>query len=481
MKKTTQTLHFFLQLFIWVCLFYLPTSFASSIYFSSPNINIHKNYYRISFSTNQPFKYHALALTHPDRIVFDIENGRLNMAVNESWLKSTPIKGIRVGKFNAHTLRIVFDLKQPMKAKSYIQKDSENKYNFIIDLYKLSSKESARLTQLHSIRDIRSKIIRSAESLFKTQAKRSKAQIPVAPKPTITTSQTSFKPHDVVIVIDPGHGGKDPGATGPRGIHEKNVVLKISKDLSRLINRQPGFKAVLTRTGDYYIGLRQRLAIARKYKPDMFVAIHADAYKNRQAYGASVFALSEHGATSEAGRWLAQRENASELMGGVNLANKDHLLQSVLISLSQNATIRMSLLMGQDIINALRPVTPLHHGKVEQAAFIVLKSPDIPSFLIETGFISNPTEERNLNNPQYERHMAAAITKGIKNYFTQYPPRHTWLYIKKHSKTYIVQKGDNLSKIAAHFGTTVQNIMAINRLKSTQLRIDQQLILLGVK
>src|SRR3989339_120288 len=438
MKKRIPLVYFIFAL-IWLMLFYAPASFAQNIYFSSPNIGIHDGFYRASFSTNQLFQYHAFALTHPDRIVFDIQNGRLNFAVNEAHLKGTPIKDIRVGKFNEHTLRIVFDLKQPMKAQSYIQKDSENKYVLVIDLYPLSSNQQTTLSQLHSIRDIRNKIISSTESLFKAN---SSSQIKTSPhaskisntsQPAITDTQTA-KPQEVVIVIDPGHGGKDPGATGLHGIHEKNVVLKISRDLDTLLNHQLGFKAVMTRTGDYYIGLRERLAIARKYKPDLFVAIHADAYKDRTAYGASVFALSEHGATSEAAHWLAQRENESELMGGVDLADKDNMLRSVLISLSQNATIRMSLMMGQDIINAMRPVTPLHHGKVEQAAFVVLKSPDIPSLLIETGFISNPTEEKNLNNPRYEQRMASAIARGIETYFYQNPPRNSILYAKEHEK-----------------------------------------------
>src|SRR3989338_2716583 len=229
--------------------------------------------------------------------------------------------------------------------------------------------------------------------------------------------------HNVVIVIDPGHGGKDPGAVGAAGTHEKNVVLSISKALQALMNARPGFRAVLTRNTDRYISLRERLRIARKDHADMFIAIHADTWRNRHARGVSVFALSQRGATSEAARWLATRENASELMGGVDLQDKSHLLKSVLINLSQSATIRASLQIGDKVIQSARSITRLHHDRVEQAAFVVLKSPDIPSLLVETGFLSNPEEERRLRNPVFQCNIAKAMMQGICNYFVNYPPR----------------------------------------------------------
>ena len=237
----------------------------------------------------------------------------------------------------------------------------------------------------------------------------------------------------IIVVIDPGHGGKDPGATGPAGNHEKKVVLSIAKDLQSAINSYPGFKAVLTRGDDRYLSLRYRLSLAREYHGDMFVAIHADAYINASASGASVFALSSRGATSEAARWLAQRENQSELMGGVDLADKDPTLRSVLIDLSQTATISASLQMGSGIISNLRQVVPMHVGHVEQAAFVVLKSPDIPSLLIETGFISNPSEEQQLIMRSHQKQLSDAIAKGIVQYFTMSPPEGSWLATQKNS------------------------------------------------
>lgn len=231
----------------------------------------------------------------------------------------------------------------------------------------------------------------------------------------------------IVVVIDPGHGGKDPGAVGIKQIHEKEIVLHIAKKLQTLINQQPGFKAVLTREGDYYLTLRERLAIARKNKADMFIAIHADAYTDPNAHGVSVFALSNRGATSEAARWLATRENQSELMGGVDLPNKQDPLRSVLINLSQNATIQASLMIGQEMLDHIHPLAHLHHIHLEQAAFVVLKSPDIPSLLVETGFLSNGQEEHKLNDQYYQQNLARAMMMGIKKYFTKRPPPGTWL------------------------------------------------------
>lgn len=240
----------------------------------------------------------------------------------------------------------------------------------------------------------------------------------------IKSTTTSFsKPKNrepVVIIIDPGHGGKDPGAIGAAGQKEKNVVLAISKILKQLLN-QAGYRAELTRSQDVYIPLRQRLAIARRHKADLFVAVHADAaYKNADANGASVFALSERGATSEMARWLAQKENESELVEGV-FVEKDRLLRSVLLDLSQTHTISVSLEMGHAILRELSGITKLHYPRVEQAAFVVLKSPDIPSLLIETGYLSNPKQARKLLDPIYQRQIAASIVAGIKSYFARHP------------------------------------------------------------
>ena len=245
-------------------------------------------------------------------------------------------------------------------------------------------------------------------------------------RPIVQTWRPTGK-RNIIVVIDPGHGGKDPGASGFHRTLEKHVVLAIAKRLQQKINRQPGMHAVLTRDGDYFIDLRRRLDISRRYHPDLFIAIHADAFTNTHSHGASVFALSQRGATSEAARWLAEKENYSEL-GGVNLRDLDDqngMVRSVLIDLSQTATIQASIKMGQNVLRHMGGITSLHNHRVEQARFVVLKSPDTPSILVETGFISNPMEERNLSSPAFQEKMSQSIFYGIKQYFSDYPPRGT--------------------------------------------------------
>jgi N-acetylmuramoyl-L-alanine amidase len=234
---------------------------------------------------------------------------------------------------------------------------------------------------------------------------------------------------DVIIVLDPGHGGHDPGAIGPAHRVEKDVTLAIAKTLKQRIDKQPGMRAVLTRAGDYYVGLRERLNITRKYNADVFISIHADAFKHSHSHGVSVFALSQRGATSEAARWLAEKENYSEL-GGVNLKrldDKNGVIRSVLLDLSQTATITAGLQLGAQVLQNMGNMTSLHNYRVEQARFVVLKSPDTPSILIETGFISNPQEAKNLSNPRYQSRLSEAIFSGLKQYFWIHPPHGTRL------------------------------------------------------
>ncbi len=234
---------------------------------------------------------------------------------------------------------------------------------------------------------------------------------------------------DVIVVLDPGHGGHDPGAIGPGHRMEKHVVLAIAQLLKKRIDSQPGLRAVLTRQGDYYVGLRQRLQIARRNNADIFISIHADAYINRQSHGASVFALSQRGATSEAARWLAEKENYSEL-GGVNLNgldDKDGVIRSVLLDLSQTATISSSVQLGRLVLHDLGQITALHNKQIEQARFVVLKSPDTPSILVETGFISNPQEAVKLSSSVYQMQLANALLAGIQRYFAAYPPFGSFL------------------------------------------------------
>ena len=304
---------------------------------------------------------------------------------------------------------------------------------------------------------------------------------------TQTTNEPVLKPkmsiaqrnnlRDVIVVVDPGHGGKDSGAKGFRGTNEKDVVLAISRNLKDLIDKQPGMRAVLTRSSDYYIGLRQRLGYARRAKADLFVAIHADAFMRRESSGASVFALSARGASSEAARWLAERENSSELGGVDDFKDKSYLVRSVLLDLSQTSTIQASLQLGSEMLGNLSHISVLHSHKVEQARFVVLKSPDIPSVLVETGFISNPREEMNLRNPRYQMQLAIAILNGIKKYFWQAPPDGSLIAAARKAQHHRVARGESLATIASSFHVNKKYIKQINHLRRDYVRVGQDLLI----
>lgn len=367
----TQYRRFVTKLIFWICLWPI-FAVAQTVTLTAINQNPQNKSWNLYFVSPSPVIVHQFVLNNPDRLVIDIAGAQgLQTQISSAELANTPIKKIRSSPASLQHLRIVLDLKTYSASKL-----------------------------LHPV--------------FNLQHKSSDIA-------------TTPRARAVIVVIDPGHGGKDPGATGVKKIHEKDVVLNIAKKLQKLINQQPGFKAVLTRNGDYYLTLRQRLAIARENKADMFIAIHADAYPDPLAHGVSVFALSQRGATSEAARWLAARENQSELMGGLDLTDKGDMLRSVLINLSQTATIQASLLIGQNLLDNVHIFAHLHHGNVEQAAFVVLKSPDIPSLLIETGFLSNNNEEAKLSSVGYQDNLTHAMMLGIKQYFTHRPPPGTWL------------------------------------------------------
>jgi N-acetylmuramoyl-L-alanine amidase len=334
----------------------------------------------------------AFQLHHPERFVIDLQNTRLGRAIPRLMRQGS--YSIRLGEHGDGRVRVVIESASPINARLQTPSPShEIRYQF-------STYASSLNLGSRSIKsDVRS-------------------------QPSVSTTWLP-KPRLITVVIDPGHGGKDPGAFGYHRTPEKQVVLSIAKRLKQKIDGYPGMRAILTRDGDYFIDLRRRLDISRRYHPDIFIAIHADAFTNPQSHGASVFALSQRGATSEAARWLAEKENYSEL-GGVNLRDLDDqngMVRSVLIDLSQTATIQAGLKMGQNVLNYLGQITSLHNRRVEQARFVVLKSPDTPSILVETGFISNPLEEKRLASPQYQEQLSQAIFNGIRQYFQDYPPR----------------------------------------------------------
>jgi N-acetylmuramoyl-L-alanine amidase len=416
----------------------------------------------LTFVLTQPVKYRYFTLSNPNRLVVDINDAMLKADVAKVPLDNTVIKSIRAGQ-TGKQVRLVFDLKQKTDTQITLLAPKSNYRDRLLIV--LTSKNAA----------ITSK------------------QIPE--KKTLNTSKNSLllkaaPERDIVVVIDPGHGGKDPGAVGSYGAREKEIVLGISQALYHLMKNEPGLKPVLTRSGDYFIGLRGRLQKARNAKADMFIAIHADAYKNRSARGASVYALSQRGASSEAARWLAQKENYSEL-GGVDLnglEDSDKNLRSVLIDLSQTATIAESLDIGESLLSHLSHINSLHHETVEQARFVVLKSPDIPSVLVETGFISNPSEEHNLQNPAYREQIAKAILTGIKQYFVDNPPRGTLYAAQKDEQQaqlahrtqelpYRIKKGDTLSLLADEYHISVEAIRKRNGIHNGDINVGQTIIL----
>lgn len=398
----------------------------------------------LEFSNN--FDYEDFELHSPERFVVDLYNVKLATAIPDDNLPP-PIKSLR-SNVDSKKCRFVLDLEHAVNPRIIkVAGNGIEPPKLMINIprqgMRAASSSNTRVSSFAKKIADRANSIPSSGSygisgiavqnvgLSRAPSESDEEDLP---KPG---SIKTPKARDVVIVIDPGHGGKDPGARGASGTQEKDVVLAIAKRLQAQVNSQPGFHAVLTRNGDYYISLRKRLALARKYRGDMFIAIHADAHDHLNACGVGVYALSQRGATSEAARWLAQQENDSELVGGVELADKDQVLKSVLLDLSQTQSITASLQMGSVLLYNLGQFAQLHHSRVEQAAFVVLKSPDIPSLLIETGFISNKAEEYRLSAPHYQDRIAIALLSGIKNYFVKHPPRGSLLalYARKNYDT----------------------------------------------
>ncbi len=390
-----------------------------------------QDYTRLTLESNQAIRYKQFMLKNPERLVIDLEevelHGELDGLATKVASDDPYIKSIRAGLFKPGIVRLVLDLKAEVKPQLFNLKPvAEYGHRLVLDIYPAVPIDPlmALLQQLES----EPLGVPSATLLEPPKI----AQLPAAiPPPTTPDAQvTSDKParnhpeisaRMLIIAIDAGHGGEDPGAIGRNGTHEKNVTLEISRKLKELVDDTPGMRGVLIRDGDYFISLNRRMMKARQVHADLFISIHADAFIKPHAHGSSVFALSERGATSASARWLAKKENEADLIGGVNLAVKDPYLARTLLDLSQTATINDSLKLAKHVLGQLGDINTLHGGSVEQAGFAVLKSPDIPSILIETAFISNPTEERRLNDKNFQEKMARAILGGIKRYFAQNP------------------------------------------------------------
>jgi N-acetylmuramoyl-L-alanine amidase len=392
---------------------------------------------RIVFDLSGPAEHKLIVLDNPSRIVLDVVDTRLKTNLDSLNLDNTPIKSVRSGVREGDDLRVVLDISAAVNPRSFDLKANDKAGDrLVLDLYDTSSKAS------------------TVKKSVKQSAKR-----------------------DIIIAIDAGHGGEDPGALGPSRRREKDVVLAIAKELSRLLAADAGFKPTLIRSGDYYVSLKGRRDLARKRQADLFVSIHADGFKRKEASGASVYALSTKGATSTAARYLAQRENAADLVGGVSLSDKDDVLAGVLADLSMTSTLDTSLKLGDKVLRNMDNIAKLHKSNVEQAGFAVLKSPDIPSILVETGFISNPAESKKLASRSYQQKMARAIHAGIKQWFLAHPPSGTLVAWQKQQggQQYTIARGDTLSGIAQRFNVSLSDLKSYNGISGSRIRVGQKL------
>ncbi len=420
---------------------------------------------RLVFDLSGPVEHSLFTLQSPDRLVIDINGATLGTPLNLP-IANTPITSVRSAQRTPTDLRVVIDLKKAVTPKSFSLAPNQQYGNrLVVDLFDNAADAAPPPPE---------------PTVATTPA------VPVTPvQPAIKLAPVPNGKRDIIVAIDAGHGGEDPGASGSRGQHEKDITLQIARELQRQINGEKGFRAELTRTGDYFIPLRQRTEIARKKGADLFVSIHADAAPSSAAVGASVFALSERGATSETARWLADSENRSDLIGGagaVSLDDKDKMLAGVLLDLSMTASLSSSLNVGQKVLSNIGRVTPLHKARVEQAGFMVLKSPDIPSILVETGFISNSGEAAKLQSSSHQQALARSITSGVRQFFQQNPPPGTYIaWLRDSGKLaqgpteHVVRPGETLPMLAVRYNQSVATLRSANNLTTDELKIGQTL------
>jgi N-acetylmuramoyl-L-alanine amidase len=372
--------------------------------------------------------YRLFTLENPARVVIDIDGATVSGALPFNADKGGVISSVRHGVRNGNDLRVVLDLKEGAKPQSFLL-DPAGAYGhrLVIDL----TPEGAR-SPAERVRE------------------------------AVRTTASSDR--DMIVAIDAGHGGEDPGAIGPGGTYEKRVTLAIAEELARRINEMPGMSAVLIRTGDYFIPLQERYARARQAEADLFLSIHADAFRDFRVRGSSVYVLSRSGASSEAARLLAQSENKSDLIGGVKLDRGDDMLSSVLLDLSQSAALEYSNSAAEEILSQMGHVGRRHRTRVERANFVVLRSPDVPSVLIEVGFISNPQDEQNLNTTQHRRQVAQSIAAGVERHFQRTAPQGTWFAANRSRSRHVVARGDTLGVIAQRYQVSVSQLREANNL-----------------
>ena len=393
-----------------------PSAWADASRVASARLWPAQEYTRVIFEASAPIEHQLVVLRNPDRLVVDLARIEPSHELDELASRVQPsdpyISAIRVGRPSQGFLRVVLDLKTEVRPQVFSLKPvAEYGYRLAIDLYPVTPIDPLMA-------------LLQGERSDAADVSAGEPSQPAIPPPRRDEPKRNVrKPaRRITIAVDPGHGGEDPGAVGKRGTYEKTVVLAIGRKLKHVLDADSNMRVMLTRNDDFYVALAERVKKARRVEADLFVSIHADAFRESSARGSSVFALSEHGATSAAARWLAQNENAADLIGGVNLGVKDKALARTLLDLSQTAQISDSLKVGQQVLEGIGTHNALHRGVVEQAGFAVLKAPDIPSILVETAFISNPDEELMLRNPRQQQRFAESIAEGIHRYFAQSPP-----------------------------------------------------------
>lgn len=475
----------------WALFVVCSVSFADTARVNSVRVWNAPDNTRVVFDLSGAIRHNVFTLSGPDRLVVDLPDARLATSTAAVDLGNSLISGVRTALREQGGLRIVFDLKgRIQQPKTFLLRPNDQYgHRLVVDLFPAGGQPVGQTVVQEPVPPLDRQIARQAVAPAATPPVTSQAipqaappavpanaprvaaepprpreepeSKPVASRPVVSATPSAPR-RELIIAIDAGHGGEDPGAVGPRKTREKDVVLAIARKLEALVRQEKGMRPVMIRDGDYFIPLRQRTEKARKHKADLFLSIHADAAAvgGAEAGGSSVYTLSERGATTEAARWLAERENSSDLIGGVSLDDKDNLLASVLLDLSQAATNEASTEVAHRILGELGQVGRVHKRQVEQAGFMVLKSPDIPSVLVETAFISNPAEEERLRDTRYQQSLARAILSGIRAYFVKRAPQGTIYAAREH----VIARGDTLGQIAERYRVSADRIRAENGL-----------------
>jgi N-acetylmuramoyl-L-alanine amidase len=481
----------FLRLTVGFCMLAFATVLAAqTVSVNEVRISEGSDRTRIVLDLDRSARHQLFTLANPDRVVIDIQHGSFALGANRFPAGLGQVAKLRGANRDDGTARLVLDLDGAVQPTSFLLEPGGGKgYRLVIDL--LSASKTPMIAQVPAASAAPATPVAPAASPPSvaqklTPATMSAATPAVAPQAApkvVKKAPAEEGDRTVVVAIDPGHGGKDPGAHGRGGLQEKKAVLQIGKRLAELVNAEPGMRAFMTRSDDRFLSLKERRDVAARAGADLFVSVHADACDDRRVGGSTIYVLSEKGATDEAARLLAQRENSADLLGNVALNDKDAMLASVLVDLSQNASLEASIAVGDLFINEMGKVSKVRKRQVQQAGFMVLKLPDIPSLLVETAYISNPKEESNLQSVQFQQRLAKAMHSGIRSYFYSNPPPGTRIAKLSHERSreqrlaqqHVIRNGDTLSGIAQYYNVSVARIRSTNSINGNEIKVGQVL------